>query len=319
LRNDPFTRRAAISIYQPEDAVRNSNDIPCTFGLMYHIRDGKLCSTVIMRSNNATTLMPYNIFEFSLLAELIWAELRATGEFDWLELGPLNYNAVSFHIYSRELERAQRAVAYGSEVTSVIPPIMPHDPAPNGTPFEQLRKLVRLEPKLRQSASAMTADSFDSWVEEIDREVDGYWRQYFYLLMHSIASQYRYQFALTKLHQLLTNEWKTYLGEEAFTIAGPVTEPVRNLLGEDLRLVPAPTVGEQLTSDRALLDFAETRSRRLIKDGLPPIDILEFRAISDALARRLQGFAARDGQLTEDDFESAFLQVRRIHVQEPLL
>jgi thymidylate synthase len=75
LQDDPSTRRAAVSIYQPIDAVRESRDIPCTFGLFFHVREEHLISTVIMRSNNALILLPYNIFEFSLLAEVIAQEV----------------------------------------------------------------------------------------------------------------------------------------------------------------------------------------------------------------------------------------------------
>ena len=62
LRHGKSTRRAAISIYQPTDTVRESSDIPCAFGMFFHIREDRLHTQIIMRSNNATTLLPFNIF-----------------------------------------------------------------------------------------------------------------------------------------------------------------------------------------------------------------------------------------------------------------
>ena len=71
LQQDPGTRRALATIYRPEDAVRTSKDIPCALGLAFHVRGGALHMTMMMRSNAAWTLLPYNIFEFTLLGELI--------------------------------------------------------------------------------------------------------------------------------------------------------------------------------------------------------------------------------------------------------
>ncbi|MDX2264336.1 MAG: thymidylate synthase [Hyphomicrobiales bacterium] len=66
IKNQPSsTRRAAITIYLPYDAVRESSDIPCAFGMVYHPRSEKLHSTIFMRSNNAVSLLPFNLFEFS--------------------------------------------------------------------------------------------------------------------------------------------------------------------------------------------------------------------------------------------------------------
>ena len=75
LQKNPDSRRAAAVVWLPEDAVRQSNDIPCTFGLFFHIRDGALTMTTVMRSNNAVTLIPYNFFEFSMIGEMVAAEV----------------------------------------------------------------------------------------------------------------------------------------------------------------------------------------------------------------------------------------------------
>jgi thymidylate synthase len=96
LKKDAGSRRAAISVYQAEDAMRESSDIPCTFGLFYHVREGRLLTTTLMRSNNAFLLLPYNIFEFSLLAEVVAAELE-------IPLGTLTHHAISMHVYDHRI------------------------------------------------------------------------------------------------------------------------------------------------------------------------------------------------------------------------
>jgi thymidylate synthase len=103
IRDDPVTRRAAMVIYRPEDAGRASHDIPCTFGTVLSPRDGRLHMTVIMRSNNAWVLLPFNIFEFTLLGEIIATETD-------LQLGAYHHFAVSMHLYEQHFEPAREAI-----------------------------------------------------------------------------------------------------------------------------------------------------------------------------------------------------------------
>ena len=58
LQKERGTRRAAAVIYRPEDAVRESKDIPCAFGMAFHNRDDGVYMTMIMRSNAAWLLRP---------------------------------------------------------------------------------------------------------------------------------------------------------------------------------------------------------------------------------------------------------------------
>lgn len=103
LKDDPSSRRAAISIYHPEDAVRESKDIPCAFGIFYTVRENTLLTTILMRSNNAKFLFPYNIFEFSLLSDVIANEIG-------VELGSIHFQAVSMHLYKADFEKAKELI-----------------------------------------------------------------------------------------------------------------------------------------------------------------------------------------------------------------
>jgi hypothetical protein len=103
LREDPATRRAAVAIYHPEDAGRRSRDIPCAFGMFFMMRGGRLNATAVMRSNNAWGLLPYNVFEFTLLAEIVASELG-------VDVGEYHHFAGSMHIYETDFDRVSAAL-----------------------------------------------------------------------------------------------------------------------------------------------------------------------------------------------------------------
>jgi thymidylate synthase len=165
LREDPNSRRAATVIWNPEDAVRQSNDIPCAFGTFYHIRQESLVATTIMRSNNAFLLLAYNIFEFSLLAELIASELE-------LPFRTYIHWSASMHVLNRESDRARALVQAGPSVSREMP-TMPSEVSP----IAQARLLAVHEAQLRQSSGrdealrvrdAAAADLHPYWLAFFD-------------------------------------------------------------------------------------------------------------------------------------------------------
>ena len=101
LREKPDSRRAVISIYDKNDVFREDNrDIPCTCSLQFFIRDNTLHLTTIMRSNDATKGLIHDLFSFTLIQELMWAELAKDNEA--LELGIYTHFVGSLHIYHED-------------------------------------------------------------------------------------------------------------------------------------------------------------------------------------------------------------------------
>lgn len=143
LATEVGTRRAAAAVYHPEDAGRTSHDIPCTFGLLWHVRDGALHATTLMRSNNAWTLLPYNVFEFTLLAEILAADLG-------VPLGSYYHHAVSMHVYEEHLGVAEAAIRSPHEGALPQLPAIPVD-----EPWARVRDLLALESGLRYRAAAI--------------------------------------------------------------------------------------------------------------------------------------------------------------------
>jgi thymidylate synthase len=168
LKAEPRTRQASAVVWQPMDAVRPSKDIPCTHGMFFHVgADRRLNMAVTMRSNNAFRILPFNVFEFTMLQEYIAARLA-------LPLGDYVHWAASMHVYVNEHEfPATRRIAADEPGESII-----MAPMPASAIEEQVNLLCRLEAALRHAATP-------SEIDEINQKslvLDTYWRQLFDVL-----------------------------------------------------------------------------------------------------------------------------------------
>jgi thymidylate synthase len=104
LLEDPLSRRAVMSLYDPEADFVDSKDIPCNNWLSWIIRDGRLHLNVAIRSNDAMWgFSGVNAFEWSVLHEMMahWTNTR---------VGSVTYFATSFHLYAKHYERANKIV-----------------------------------------------------------------------------------------------------------------------------------------------------------------------------------------------------------------
>ena len=130
LRDNPTTRRATAVAWLPKDASRRSVDIPCLLTLSWHIRDGKLLGTSVMRANNVVRLLPYNLFEYTMLTECLASELG-------IEVGSHHHHVISLHAYKPDI---QRLGDLGGYVRTASPPL-PMAPMPmDDRPLDQARK-----------------------------------------------------------------------------------------------------------------------------------------------------------------------------------
>ncbi|WP_276978726.1 thymidylate synthase [Flavobacterium filum] len=103
LKQRRHTKRAAISIYQREDCGRKSKDIPCCMSIIFSPRGEYLHFTVHMRANNILKLLPYNIFEFSLLFEFI-------ASFTGYRMGDYYHISTSAHFPAPQLSLAKELI-----------------------------------------------------------------------------------------------------------------------------------------------------------------------------------------------------------------
>lgn len=97
LRSDPTTRRAVVQFYSNSAIHAKVKDVPCYNHLQFFIREDTLICHVVMRSQNALKILPYDFFLFSLIHEAIAVRLG-------ISLGVIYFTCNSIHIYEDEMK-----------------------------------------------------------------------------------------------------------------------------------------------------------------------------------------------------------------------
>lgn len=108
LLRDRDSRQAVITTWREKPPV--TKDVPCTICFEFLIRDGKLNLHVFMRSSDVWLGLPYDCFNFSMLAHLVCCRLNiAAANLDnqqYVTPGTLYLTAGSSHLYERDFEKA---------------------------------------------------------------------------------------------------------------------------------------------------------------------------------------------------------------------
>lgn len=107
LQKYPNTRRACIMIldHQDQEVAKELHkgatncEYPCTMGMTFWIEDGKLNMHVTMRSNNYTSVVCLDVYNFTSLQDYI-------GEILGLPLGVYIHHTINAHILFKDLDRA---------------------------------------------------------------------------------------------------------------------------------------------------------------------------------------------------------------------
>ncbi|MEU8617230.1 thymidylate synthase [Streptomyces sp. NPDC048623] len=106
LKEDPDSRRALIQLYDPARDAAGHKDVPCTLGFRFYLRDGRLHMSTTMRGQDVWIGMPYDLFFYTVLHELVAGWIGA-------ELGDFHHHVGSLHIYENHLAQAE-------ELTSIV-------------------------------------------------------------------------------------------------------------------------------------------------------------------------------------------------------
>ena len=292
LREDSSTRRAAISIYQPTDTIRSSKDIPCAFGLMYHIRGGALHATTIMRSNNAVGLLPFNLFEFSMLAEVVAREAGVTP-------GPLFHFAGSMHLYESDKERVSSAIRDAEQMHAPVMVPMPANPSP----MAQIRELIKLEAEFRHGSAAIGNTTISEWIARTEGILHPYWQQLALLLLAAICSKNE----AVDAHKRVRSKLEPYFAEHLPTISSssaqaPALAP--ELIMNDLFKPNTPSEAVQPLTRTRLNDQIIAFSVAYEKKKGRPIGAAALFDVQRQFWDRLAARGAND-TLTEDEFIAA--------------
>lgn len=109
LIKDPDSRQAVVNIWRENPPV--SRDIPCTLSAQFMIRGGRIHAAVSMRSSDLWLGLPYDLFNFSMLATWVALEISRRGGPLYC-LGTLTNFAGSRHLYERDWIAARACVAH---------------------------------------------------------------------------------------------------------------------------------------------------------------------------------------------------------------
>ena len=102
LATDAHSRQAVIQIWKENPGP--SKDIPCTLNLTFNIRNGKLNCHAFMRSSDIWLGLPYDFFNFSMMALYVGMHLNELCVN--VKLGHLYWTAVSSHMYEADRNKA---------------------------------------------------------------------------------------------------------------------------------------------------------------------------------------------------------------------
>ncbi len=151
LRHDPMSRRAVLYFQQkPVDALRNdSKDVACATTLQFFWRADALHAIAYMRSNDAIWGLPYDVFLFTMIQEMLAAAIGA-------EMGTYHHVAGSLHLYEKQSVLAEEILACAESPQYEMPRI---------GPLSELDEFVRREAAIRKGGVSIEGASLDSYWE----------------------------------------------------------------------------------------------------------------------------------------------------------
>lgn len=161
LTKDPDTRQAVISIHEPRDLSASSHDIPCTCTMQFLLRDGKLNCIVYMRSNDLYLGLPYDVFSFTMIQEVLAKRLN-------VKLGSYRHMVGSLHVYKQNYDQIAQCARSKSMDYVSMPPMPEYSE-------ENFRKLLELEEQVRTLGSCDLS---------ILRQLPHFWQQVIGVLRH---------------------------------------------------------------------------------------------------------------------------------------
>lgn len=122
LRLDPMSRRAVLSFWDPLADLALGVDVACACILQFLLRDNRVHAVAYMRSNDLILGLPYDVFLFTMLQELLAIQLG-------MDVGSYTHNTGSLHIYEPQLAIAERIASDLPCKESPMPPMDDHEGA----------------------------------------------------------------------------------------------------------------------------------------------------------------------------------------------
>lgn len=159
LKEDPFSRRAVINLYDITKDLVPTKDVPCNVAMQFLIRDDQLHLSIFQRSSDIMWgFSGINAFEWSVLLEMMayWVGVP---------MGSIVFNITSLHLYDRHYERARKIVEDAGMVSSYQRYI---SSLPFSTPYEEfdqkLQKIFYMENAVREGVAYQDYDLQDPFL-----------------------------------------------------------------------------------------------------------------------------------------------------------
>ena len=189
LRERPTSRRAVIQLFDAADIAEHHKGIPCTCTLQLMIRGNRLIMFTNMRSNDVFIGLPYDVFAFTMLQEIVARTLA-------VEVGTYKHAVGSLHLYEKDRKAAQQYLDEGWQETVSMPPM------PLGDPWPPLQTLLKAESEIRQGEISDVAGL----------KLDNYWADLVRLLQIFRYRKDKNTGEITKLRKNLSSQiYDTYV------------------------------------------------------------------------------------------------------------
>ena len=126
LINDIDTRQALMTLWH--QCPPKTKDVPCTIALDFKIRNGKLNLHVFMRSSDNWLGVPYDAFNFTMIAcEVLRRYNIAMKDRQTVMLGACFFTAASAHLYEKNFADATQVAARAErEQPPMCAPVPPY-------------------------------------------------------------------------------------------------------------------------------------------------------------------------------------------------
>ena len=164
LKENPTSRKAVIQLFEARDVAnllpQQIRSAPCTCSLQCLLRDNSLHMITYMRSNDAFLGLSHDIYAFTMMQEYYATALN-------VNMGTYKHVVGSLHLYDKHARLAEDYLREGYQPTEYIMP-----PMPTGNQWEEIKKLLKLEERIRLGKSYNIESA----------QLNDYWKDIAYLL-----------------------------------------------------------------------------------------------------------------------------------------
>lgn len=198
LSEDKDSRQGTISMFDPKKDFTGSKDVPCTNLMRFTIRNEKLNMMVVMRSNDIIFGTPYDIYNFTMLQEIMAGLLG-------VEVGKYTHVVDSLHLYEMHFELAEKIV--NQEYTDAYSTFDTLDARLNEQELNDISPLIfDIEHITRENGDTIEIDKVVGKINLISNE---YWKSLAAVIAtYNIRKAKRNQQEINELKMLVTNEFQ---------------------------------------------------------------------------------------------------------------